>query len=59
MPRKSRFDDIGKKNVNFETRPSVFVNFESPIVNFESQTSFITIYLHRASMLSHSVPCAA
>ena len=38
MPRKSRFDDIGKKNVNFETCPSVFVNFESPIVNFESQT---------------------
>ena len=38
MPRKSRFDDIGKKNVNFETRHSVFVNFESPIVNFESQT---------------------
>ena len=38
MPRKSRFDDIGKKIVYFETRPSVFVNFESPIVNFESQT---------------------
>ena len=38
MPRKSRFEDVEKDFVNLESRPSVFVNFESPIVNFESQT---------------------
>ena len=37
MPCESRFEDDGRKIVNFESTLPNFVNFESLIVNFESR----------------------
>ena len=37
MPCESRFEDDGRKIVNFESALPDFVNFESLIVNFESR----------------------